>query len=301
MVSVGLSTIIKGDAREVPLPDSSVDLIVTSPPYYNLRQYKDKGGVNLDLQIGAEQSPGEYLENLLECMEEWIRLLKPTGSIWINIGDKRSKKKNMLALPWRFAISCIDELGLTLRSEVIWRKPNAMPERSSGRVKVVHEHIFHFAADPYKYYSNIDNIREPHKTSRKYMTWEERKSVFGKTRQGEQTGSFGSGMAQNKLGTLPPSVWDINTRPLIIPDHISKVKHKAAFPIDIPQRIISGFCPSNGVVLDPFGGSGTTALVASAMGRKNYTVDLSAEYCNITFWRLQDLGEIRKVQKLISQ
>lgn len=168
------AVVLCGDARSLPLPDGSVDLIVTSPPYYALRSYTDNGQ-HYDGQIGDEPTPGDYISALLECTREWMRVLKPAGSMWVNLGDKYARTggvdkkerggkgdvgnrkagrqvqrgaegipdKSLIGLPWRYAIGCIDQLGLTLRAEVIWDKPNGLPESVTDRVRRSHEQWFH--------------------------------------------------------------------------------------------------------------------------------------------------------------
>ena len=153
--------IIQGDAAHLPLPDESVDLIVTSPPYFGLRSYTD-GGEHYDGQIGSEATPREFLEALQACTREWVRVLKPEGSLFVNLGDKYAgsggqwegdqrdmssrpgrgrcnsdaggntyglRPKSLLGMPWRYALGCIDDLGLTLRAEIVWSKPNGLPNR----------------------------------------------------------------------------------------------------------------------------------------------------------------------------
>lgn len=385
--------IIRGDARALPLPDESVDLIVTSPPYWSLRSYTD-GGEHYDGQIGAEPTPAAYVAGLVECTREWVRVLKRSGSLWVNLGDKyaqateRSRngrdgalagsnplrtgpsytgrrsngvpQKSLIGLPWRYAIGCIDQLGLILRAEVIWSKPNGLPESVTDRVRRSHEQWFHFVRSP-RYFAAVDTIREAFADARPAagMTWQQRRLRGDATRQGEQSGTFGgNGMAGNPLGKLPGSVWEIATQPLKVPDHLG-VDHFAAFPMEWPRRIISGWSPSgictacgegrrpvsvgertnNGhpvapaafgsagryktatghghnfqtlrmpvgeacacpdataptrpaVVLDPFGGTGTTALVAHALGRHGISVDMSADYCRLARWRTTDRGQI---------
>ena len=168
--------VLRGDARHLPLPDHSVDLIVTSPPYFGLRSYTD-GGEHYDGQIGSEATPAEWLAAMADCTREWVRVLKPEGSLFINIGDKYAsgdgsgsqsgfaaggsyynggtataratrshghsrrkleigaKPKSLLGLPWRYALACTDALGLILRAEIIWAKPNGLPESVTDRVR----------------------------------------------------------------------------------------------------------------------------------------------------------------------
>jgi DNA modification methylase len=181
--------VLRGDARALPLPDESVDLIVTSPPYFALRSYTD-GGEAYGGQIGSEPTPGEYIDNLIECTREWMRVLKPTGSLWVNLGDKYNgaraaqnvngeqprrcpprgqavhgervarppAQNKSLGLPWRYALRCIDDLGLILRAEVIWNKPNGLPESVRDRVRRSHEQWFHMTRQP-RYFAAVDEIR----------------------------------------------------------------------------------------------------------------------------------------------
>ena len=196
----GAVTIWNADAIALPIADESVDLIVTSPPYFGLRSYLD-GGEHYDGQIGSEATPAEFVDALIAATAEMVRVLKPSGSIWVNLGDKYSQSanqwggsrrghqgvlagtkadeaarfgvplaegapqmgrpKSLIGIPWRYALRCIDDLGLILRAEVIWSKPNGLPESVTDRVRRSHEQWFHFTLEP-RYYSAVDEIREPH-------------------------------------------------------------------------------------------------------------------------------------------
>ena len=164
------AAVIRHDARTLPFDDGTVDLIVTSPPYFALRSYRDDDG-HYDGQIGSEATPTDFLDALDECMVEWRRVLKPSGSVWINLGDKYAgsgghnnagvgadpergpssynkeaagiRAKSLMGLPWRFAIRQIDA-GWILRAEVVWSKPNSLPESVTDRVRRSHEQWFHF-------------------------------------------------------------------------------------------------------------------------------------------------------------
>ena len=398
-------TILRGNALALPLADESVDLVVTSPPYFGLRSYQD-GGEHYEGQIGAEATPTEFVDALLAATAEMVRVLKPSGSIWVNLGDKYAttqssaggysaksglagftnantkgrqmsamptrridpevRAKSLIGIPWRYAIRCIDDLGLILRAEVIWSKPNGLPESVTDRVRRSHEQWFHFTKEP-RYYSAVDEIREA--TSYVGPTWDERKAAgqpmrHGDTGGGASRGAAG-GMAVNPLGKLPGSVWTIPTEPLQVPDHLG-IDHFAAFPMEWPRRIITGWsprevcsacgegrrpvvdtepmkwrpsarldamraanpnglrptsgtmlsaasrtitgyacaCPDTsapatpGVVLDPFGGTGTTALVADVLRRDGITVDLSADYCRLAQWRTTDPKQRAKAARV---
>lgn len=303
-------TILRGDARALPLADDSVDLIVTSPPYWGQRSYQD-GGEHYDEQIGAEATPSEYVDALIESTREWMRVLKSSGSLWVNLGDsyysgkgapgsidaksagrtaRRTQpspldrsglgipRKSLVGVPWRYALACIDDLGLCLRAEVVWSKPNGMPESVNDRVRRSHETWLHFTLQP-QYYSNMAAIREPY-TGDRALSRRVKHPGAGKH---EQRAAWSG----SPIGRLPGSVWDIATTPLRVPDSLG-VDHFAAFPIEWPRRIITGWCPPRGTVLDPFGGTGTTALAASVLDRHGITVDLSADYCRLAAWRTTD-------------
>jgi DNA modification methylase len=386
------ATILRGAAAHLPLADESVDLIVTSPPYWALRSYTD-GGEHYAGQIGAEPTPAEYIDSLIDCTREWMRVLKPTGSLWVNLGDKyatgatpgpqsssttmtggrhkgvsnvAARKvhdgvpgKSLIGLPWRYALRCIDDLGLILRAEVIWSKPNGLPESVTDRVRRSHETWFHLVKSP-RYFSAVDTIREPHemKPQRRGVTVPYGDGTSGaQARLRELRATPASD--GNPLGKLPGSVWEIATQPLIVPADLG-IDHFAAFPMEWPRRIILGWSPSgvctacgegrrpvvarqrmldgvpiagarfigpervekpNGfdhnrfstdtritgeacvcpdtsaptrpsVILDPFGGTGTAALVAHAYGRHGISVDMSADYCRLAAWRTTDPGQL---------
>lgn len=405
----GSAQIIRANALDLPLADDSVDLVVTSPPYFALRSYQD-GGEHYDGQIGSEPTPAEFLDALIAATREMVRVTKPCGSIWVNLGDKYAGSrsgpqgesgqrndraqaityalnkqsydaagtppKSLMGIPWRYAIRCIDELGLILRAEVIWSKPNGLPESVTDRVRRSHEQWFHFSLQP-RYFSGVDEIREPHaagSAERARAGWKsdarmETGNGAGNVRLAERA----DGYDVNPLGKLPGSVWTVATEPLKVPDHLG-IDHFAAFPTEWPRRIIQGWSPTgictvcgegrrpevaksldvihvqnNGhsgkhlpgdkrahqlieddpihgatrtvgstsatitgyacacpeptaritpaVVLDPFGGTGTTALVAKALGRTGISIDLSADYCRLATWRTTDPDQIAKAAR----
>ena len=365
--------LIRANALDLPLADGSVDLVVTSPPYFGLRSYQD-GGEHYAGQIGDEATPTEFVDALLAATREMVRVLKPSGSIWVNLGDRFSpgmhldregtiqsngprqhapsgsgidvkgvRAKSLIGIPWRYAIRCIDDLGLILRAEVVWSKPNGLPESVKDRVRRSHETWFHFTKQP-RYYSAVDEIRERHQTVAPGT-----RSTGGAGYEAHMAGRMNG--SAHLLGKLPGSVWTIPTEPLTVPDHLG-VDHYAAFPMEWPRRLITGWSPARvcsvcgeglrpvvhadlgrkervaprygggrhgkgnstlgsrgssaritsrkcgcpdtsapstpGVVLDPFGGTGTTALVADALGRHGISVDMSADYLRIAQWRTTD-------------
>jgi DNA modification methylase len=279
------AVIVRADARALPLPDGSVDLIVTSPPYYGLRDYRDGDG-SLAGQIGSEATPAEYIAALVACTREWVRVLKPSGSMFINLGDKynsaasgqnghlaewtvqrrtggahgpgwqassrRSRAvsthppKTLLGLPWRYALACTDELGLILRRDVIWSKPNGLPESVTDRCRSSHEYVFHLTRRP-RYYAAVDEIREPHSEASIRRAMPHRAKPGGRGRDAEvYNGQPGQTLRldqmNNPLGALPGSVWEIPSQPLAVPAGLG-IDHFAAFPMELPRRVIAGWSP----------------------------------------------------------
>jgi DNA modification methylase len=405
MKKLGSAQIIRADARSLPLADDSVDLIVSSPPYWSLRSYQDNGA-HYNGQLGSEATAVDFLDALLDVMRECVRVLKPTGSIFYNLGDKYGPNKSLALIPERFRIRCTDELGLIARAVIVWSKPNGLPESVTDRVRRSHEDWAHFTLEP-RYFSAVDEIRESYTDVPKNHG----------TYVGAAKGSVSPiPIPQNPLGKLPGSVWSIPTEPLRVPDHLG-IDHFAAFPTEWPKRIIQGWSPAgvcvacgegrrpviergaadygqhypnfreaarlidkhgfdraelralgpsgwnrykaNGgrghkndksadvalcerierllggyaecaigvasgtqvfagyacacapwdchgelppttpaVVLDPFGGTGTTALVAKALGRHGITVDMSADYCRLAEWRTNDRNQLAKVLRI---
>jgi DNA modification methylase len=263
--------IVRGDARALDLPDESVDLIVTSPPYFGLRSYQD-GGEHYDGQIGAEATPAEFIAALIACTREWMRVLKPAGSIFVNLGDKYGRRggdkrqtftpgtercaprytntddhtpqKSLMLLPERYRIAAVDELGLIARAVIVWSKPNGLPESVTDRVRRSHEDWVHLTKAP-RYFASIDEIREPHAPAglaRRAYTYQP--GHEGGT-NGKSNGPLRTGGERpaNPLGKLPGSVWEIATQPLKVPAELG-VDHFAAFPMEWPRRLILGWSPS---------------------------------------------------------
>jgi len=317
--------VLRADARSLPLPDASVDLIVTSPPYYGLRSYTD-AGEHYDGQIGDEPTPREYIASLIDCTREWMRVLKPSGSIFVNLGDSYSGKpssdgtrrrdkagaaqgergrgdngiraKSLLLLPERYRIAAVDQLGLIARAVLVWSKPNGLPESVTDRVRRSHEDWVHLTKRP-RYFSAVDEIREQPKPGQSPAALSfnrpGRGTAPGQTCAPHRNGRDDQGL--NPLGKLPGSVWEIPTEPLRVPAELG-VDHFAAFPTEWPRRLVLGWSPRGGIVLDPFGGTGTTALVASALGRIGISVDRSADYCRLARWRTTDPAQRAKAARL---
>lgn len=248
------ATVIRGDARRLPFDDETVDLICTSPPYWNLRDYKKGDGQSLPGQIGAEPSWQEYIDNLAECTAEWERVLKPGGSMFVVLGDKYSdrghgphrgrgtgrapqgtglrqsrgpREKSLLGLPWRYAFACADTLGLTIRAEIIWDKVNPLPESVTDRVRRGHETIFHLVKQRH-YYTAVDAIREPHEMRPQRRPGGRPVDLI--PRQGQPRQSWPTaerdevGVDGHPLGKLPGTVWRIPSAPLNIPARIGHAR-----------------------------------------------------------------------------
>ena len=259
----GSARIIRGNALALPLADDSVDLVVTSPPYFGLRSYQD-GGEHYAGQIGDEPTPAEFVDALIAATAEMVRVLKPSGSIWVNLGDKYAsggrtsydrtdingerggasrpqdgaRPKSLLGIPWRYAIRCIDDLGLILRAEVIWSKPNGLPESVTDRVRRSHEQWFHFTLNP-RYYSAVDEVREAHAPAglarRAYAF-----NVNDAQRAGNNPVLNGEGeRPANPLGKLPSSVWEINEEESLVRCVLSAI-HAGSLTIDEGERLLKG-------------------------------------------------------------
>lgn len=313
-----MPVLVRADARNLPLADASVDLIVTSPPYFGLRSYTD-GGEHYAGQVGAEATPAQFIAALVECTREMVRVLKPSGSIFLNLGDKYSgaqaqnvggtshagasskvwaqtnpkntgiPNKSLMLLPERYRIAAVDELGLIARAVLVWSKPNGLPESVTDRVRRSHEDWVHLTKAP-RYFADVDEIREPHQRHNPPRPVGSRNKTPRHTAAADYTGWKDHQVSNHARGKLPGSVWEIATQPLKVPVELG-VDHFAAFPMEWPRRLIRGWSPAGGVVLDPFGGTGTTALVATLLGRRGISVDLSADYGRLAEWRASDPKE----------
>ena len=262
------------------LPDACVDTIVTSPPYWQQRDYGS------DDQIGQEVSPAAYVERLSELFEELKRVVKPTGSMWMVIGDKYLKGE-LMGMPWRVALG-LKDVGWRMRSDCIWHKPNAMPSSTRTRPTTDHEYIFFFSNGK-KYFYDADAIREPHVTFSENSKMKGGRKHFGKRgstpEQGKNSGDSNLhdgrwDQAFHPKGRNKRTVWSIS---------LSKFReaHFAVYPPQLVQTCIAASCPEDGVVLDPFSGAGTTALVARQLGRKFIAIDCNQEYCDMAKRRLE--------------
>lgn len=252
-----------------------VDTMVTSPPYFRQRDYGTK------TQIGREATPAEYIDRLVQVFEAARRCLKPSGSLWLVLGDKYQNGA-MLGMPWRVAIALQDS-GWYLRSDVIWHKPNAMPSSVKNRPTTDHEYVFLLTPEK-EYYYDADAIREPHVTFSEQSRMKGGRKHFGKRggtpEKGKNAGDSNLHDARwdqafHPKGRNKRTVWSI-------PLSKCREAHFAVFPQVLVETCIRATCPAGGTVLDPFSGSGTTAVVARRMARKFVAIDCSKEYCNLT-------------------
>jgi site-specific DNA-methyltransferase (adenine-specific) len=286
------------------IPDNSVDMCVTSPPYYNLRDYKNSG------QIGAENTVKDFVENLCKVFDEIHRILKPTGSCWVNIGDTYDKKR-LLQVPSRFEIAMCDR-GWHLRNEIIWSKPNPQPISSKDRFWGNHEKFFWFVKDVKKYYFNRDAILVPQAeiSIRRMFS----KNNMSKRKDFNATSKEGFAISSNsqdkhyarmreemgidkefnyeeliKSGKCP-------TRPEFdtwnIPSVTYKGAHFAVYPPELIEKPILSCCPEQGIVIDPFMGSGTTGEVAKLNNRRYIGLELNPEYAILANERISKVGGI---------
>lgn len=268
------------------IPDESVHCVITSPPYWGLRDYGFAG------QIGLEATPEAYVARMVEIFREVRRVLRSDGTCWLNIGDSYTsggratrapdrkylgpresevraatphglKPKELVGIPWRIAFALQSE-GWWLRSDIIWAKPNAMPESVADRPTLAHEYLF-LLTKAGRYYYDADAIRE-----RGVDLARQRRDRIGGANGHKVRHSPGSMIGASTTRNAR-SVWSITTEPYT-------EAHFATFPPELPRRCIAAGCPPGGVVLDPFAGVGTTVMVALRLGRSAIGIELNPEY-----------------------
>ena len=249
------------------LPEESIQCCVTSPPYWGLRNYQE------EKQLGLEETPEEFVENMVKVFREVKRVLKKDGTVWLNIGDTYYNK-SLAGIPFRVAFA-LQQDGWYLRQDIIWHKPNPMPESVKDRCTKSHEYIFLLTKSP-KYYYDIDAIREPLAESSIGRLEQDIDNQVGTTRAngGAKTNGNLKAVGDVDLGRNKRSVWTITTKPY-------SEAHFAVFPPELPTLCIKAGYKEGDIVLDPFMGSGTTAWVAQRLGRKWIGVELNPEYVKI--------------------
>jgi DNA modification methylase len=317
---------LHGDALAVleALPDESIDCAMTSPPYWGQRSYAGGG-------IGLEDRHEDYIAHLLAIFGKLHRVLKKTGSFWLNIGDAYMKK-NLLGLPWRVTLALTDHQGWVLRNSIVWNKVKGAPDNADDKLRNVHEMVFHFVKVPKGYYYDVDAARNTPRSAKvvngavvsatgvsgvRYrrqielstaLTETEKKNamsaldeilfdvqegrladfrmiirgqqrtthsdserVSGRARELQERGFYF--LKYHPNGSKLSDVWDI------LPEDTQKRKgHFAAYPEDLCKIPILTTCPEDGIVLDPFCGTGTTNYVAFCLGRKSVGMDVSLQY-----------------------
>jgi site-specific DNA-methyltransferase (adenine-specific) len=279
-----LDRIIHGDTHEQLklLPADLVDAIVTSPPYYQQRDYTGAG------QVGLEATPEAYVAALVQVFAECRRVLKDTGTLWLVLGDKYEAGQ-LLGMPWRVALALKAD-GWILRSDIIWHKPNAMPSAVKNRPTTDHEYVF-FLSKTLAYHYDADAIREPH------VTFTEKSRMRGGRRHFFQRGGTPEQGKNQGASNLHDGRWDQAFHPKgrnkrtvwSIPLSKFREAHFAVFPASLVETCILAGSPEGGVVLDPFLGSGTTAVVAKELGRHYLGIDCVAEYCQMAERRVREI------------
>ena len=312
-------TYLNGDCKQVlkTLSAQSVHCCVTSPPYWGLRDYEIEG------QFGQEPTPEAYVRNLVEVFAEVRHVLRDDGTLWLNLGDSYSnvgkwggrtggkhakelhggsgvgrikrdcgsglKPKDLVGIPWRVAFA-LQADGWYLRSDIIWHKPNVMPESVTDRPTKAHEYLFLLTKSE-RYFYDADAIKEPAICGHNGSSFTHGKSAHGKRRLGKKVrpsqvrGSFAgkteamSGEGRNAFRAVVDyrnkrTVWSVPTKPY-------SGAHFAVFPPDLIRPCVLAGCPAGGVVLDPFGGSGTTGMVAEHEGRDAILIELNPEYMKL--------------------
>lgn len=296
------------------MPDSSVHCCITSPPYYGLRDY------GVDGQIGLEKTPEAYILRLVSVFREVRRVLRDDGTLWVNIGDSYNaqpgqrratdkpgdkqatnngsvgapsrsieglKPKDLIGIPWMLAFALRAD-GWYLRQDIIWHKPNPMPESVKDRCTKAHEYVFMFSKSKYYYYDSVAVAEKAVETSIKKFTdnGHDKQRGHGRRHAGFN-GRYAETLEVNGVTATRNrrSVWTIPTMP-------TPEAHFATFPIDLPEICLLAGCPEGGVVLDPFAGAGTTGLAAVKHGRKFVGVEIKEQYVSIAHRRANKISPL---------
>lgn len=270
-----------GDNRKrlQEIPDDSVQCVVTSPPYWGLRDYGQ------DDQIGAESTPAEFVEQLCLVFDEVWRVLANDGTLWLNLGDSYYNK-SLAGIPWRVAFA-LQERGWYLRQDIIWAKPNPMPESVTDRCTKSHEYIF-LLTKKAQYFFDHEAIKEPATTD--IGNAEIR---FGGNKYGDSSDpkhATKSGNVYEPAGTRNKrDVWTVSTKPY-------REAHFATYPPELITPCILAGSKLGDLILDPFSGSGTTGAVALQLGRNYVGYELNPEYAALSEKRIYDavgmLGQV---------
>lgn len=293
-------------------PSESINCCITSPPYWGLRDYGVEG------QLGLESTPEEYVAKMVEVFREVRRVLRDDGTLWLNLGDSYAgqakagdkrfgnpefnknrpsrertktpgkavppglKPKDLIGIPWMVAFALRAD-GWHLRQDIIWHKPNPMPESVKDRCTKAHEYIFLLAKSAQYYYDNeaIKEDAKPESEKRYKSTFHTgKKEISGQGRPGNASNTPGYKKWTGKRNKR--SVWTVTTKPF-------KGAHFAVFPPTLVEPMVKAGCPENGIVLDPFMGSGTVAEVALKLNRRFVGIELNPEYIKIAKKRIREI------------
>lgn len=316
-----MNRILIGDVREQlrTLPDESVDCVVTSPPYWGLRDYGVEG------QLGLEKTPQEFVDNMVEVFRDIRRVLKSDGTLWLNLGDSYFphngtrgnraapggdtlrgrendyqpaprlatgdlplKSKDLVGIPWRVAFA-LQADGWYLRQDIIWAKPNPMPESVRDRCTKSHEYIFMLTKSS-RYYYDHEAVKEDAVTGK----WDKMPPIGGIKHQENGNPTYSGNQPSLDGKRNRRSVWNVATRPF-------KGAHFATFPPKLIEPCILAGARVGGVVLDPFFGAGTTGLVALQHGRNYIGIELNPEYAEIARKRLSEVQIALEEETVASQ
>ena len=317
-----INTILCGDSLETlkDFPDESINCCITSPPYYGLRDYHKKG------QIGREATVEEYLNRLVEVFREVRRVLKKDGTCFLVLGDSYAgtsskkeqrdpkypkgrngqdlsitqkvagyKSKDLMGIPWRLAL-LLREDGWYLRSDIIWHKENTMPEACRDRPTRSYEHVFLLSKSP-RYYYDYEQMAEPMKevSKKRYVRGRSEDNKYLREDAGIKVQKINEAReyGQYKGDNIPQfrnkrDIWTINTVSF-------RGNHYAAFPPKLAEICMIAGCPKDGIILDPFIGSGTVGFVALMQDRKYIGIELNEEYCKLARKRISE--EVEKIDK----
>jgi site-specific DNA-methyltransferase (adenine-specific) len=304
------SRILTGDCLSIlpTLPDKCVHCCVTSPPYFGLRDYGHDG------QIGLEPTPDEYVSKMVQVFREVHRVLRDDGTLWLNLGDsynspgpsnhgkskevhrgtgvdawtqgiatkrvKGLKPKDLIGIPWRVAFA-LQADGWYLRQDIIWHKPNPMPESVTDRCTKAHEYVFLLSKSE-RYFFDSEAMREDAVKGASGSSFNTGKTAEHQLGRSSDAERVDDGKRNRR------SVWTVATRPY-------NGAHFATFPTELILPCVLAGCPAGGTVLDPFNGAGTSGLVALSNGRNYVGIELNPEYVALSMERMGVLSSLIEV------